>query len=386
MADIEKLVEQRYKKNENYQYREDLKDVHPRFKLNSKLSDYPTEEIESLSEKQLEKLQNKIKGLNDKDTTLNLWEKFVSMPDWDKISNEELQKSYILGSDAKKCNKNFKQEHFFVDFLHYKNTTEMPESLNYIGRRNNILCKTFKKKCDMWNILYDNNKKLKKLINKFLKKYHKQFLNLSFQQRFLEYSGGDDYGKKCTLNDKYCQFRMSGVRIRKGTTFPTLVKSGPMPILINERRYLTNREGARLQSFPADFEFVGGDTNAMRRIGNAVNVQVIELMMRGALRQIFPESFGITYENQNNELGLSDEELNVNFEEISNQDDEVEDISEEDPTTEEEIAEDEVICDIIEKTSIVDNICKFILTRGKNKGKECGKKNCKSKSHKNKLI
>ena len=69
---------------------------------------------------------------------------------------------------------------------------------------------------------------------------------------------------RCT-EQLYAQFIYRLIRI--GSTFPTLVKSGPMPIIIKDRRYLTNSEGAKLQSFPHDFQFVGGDSNAIRRIG-----------------------------------------------------------------------------------------------------------------------
>jgi len=84
---------------------------------------------------------------------------------------------------------------------------------------------------------------------------------------------------------------MSGVRIRSSQTFPTLVKSGPMPVIISKQRYLTNREGLNLQSFSQDFQLVGSDSNAMNRIGNAVNVEVIEIMMKNALEIIYPEKF-----------------------------------------------------------------------------------------------
>ena len=103
---------------------------------------------------------------------------------------------------------------------------------------------------------------------------------------------------------------ISKTRIRKGTTFPTLVKSGPMPIYIKEKRYLTYEEGARLQSLKPGFKFVN-DSSAMKQLGNGVNVQVIELMMRGALKQIFPDKFTEQVENNKDdeEIEEIDEEL-----------------------------------------------------------------------------
>ncbi len=307
LTDIENMIVQRRKENEGYKIFDNISTVHPKFRLDAKLSDYPTEEIEGLNEKELKKLQKKITTKNMKATSLDLWDKFVSMKEWDEIDNKELQECYKKATGDKRCSKNFKQEHFFIDFLHYKNSNVMPESLNYTGRRNLILCKTFKNKCDLWNILYENHEGLRQLIDTFLTQYHSQFLELPLQQRYLEYSGGEDYGSENTLSSKYCQFRMSGVRIRKGTTFPTLVKSGPMPIYIKEKRYLTFEEGARLQSLKPGFKFVN-DSSAMKQLGNGVNVQVIELMMRGALKQIFPDRFTEQVED-NEEVEDINEEL-----------------------------------------------------------------------------
>ena len=64
--------------------------------------------------------------------------------------------------------------------------------------------------------------------------------------------------------------------------FPTLVKSGPFPIVISKMRYITFVEGARLQSFNEGFKFIS-DASAIKQIGNAVNVEVIELMLRNTL-------------------------------------------------------------------------------------------------------
>ncbi|MCP4922526.1 MAG: DUF2155 domain-containing protein, partial [bacterium] len=42
---------------------------------------------------------------------LEIWEDFVSMKEWDSISNEELQEIYMKEFEKEKCSKNFKQEH-----------------------------------------------------------------------------------------------------------------------------------------------------------------------------------------------------------------------------------------------------------------------------------
>ena len=292
---VEESILKRKEKNKNYKIFENDEDIHPRFKLNCNLEDYPKEEIEKLNDKELEKLKLKIFKLNEKNEALKLWNEIVSLKEWKKLDNKLLQK-------INKTKKNYLQEHLFIDFLYYKNSLDIPEELFYHHsngkkrRRKDKISKSFKNKCDMWNQIYSNSKEFRKLWDKIIKKYHREFLKLPLQYRYFEYSGGEDYGNDNLLNDKYCQFRMSGVRIRNGKTFPTLVKSGPMPVLINKQRYLTNREGLNLQSFSQDFNLVGSDCNAMNRIGNAVNVEVIEIMMRNALEIIYPEKFNNIYE------------------------------------------------------------------------------------------
>lgn len=349
---VGELINLRKKQNENKQIFDNDKDVHPRFKLNATLNNYPKEEIK----KNEEKIKQHIESYNKKDKTLTLWNKIISDKGWDKLDNNELQTTYTLHT-KKKCKKNFKQEHLFIDFLHYKDTTEIPKNLNCVDRRNKNICKTFKDKSDMWNLLYQHHEGFQKFWDEISKKYANEFLDTPLQHRYLEYSGNKDYGSKNTLNDKYCQFRMSGVRIRRGEVFPTLVKSGPMPIIISKRRYLTNSEGARLQSFPGTFQFIGGDSKAMNRIGNAVNVEVIEIMLRSMLMQVFPEKFNTHFELSQTNIIKEDE--------VKQQSNNVTEITEEDEVEQQP-----------------DNICSFILKRGKNKGKQCGKKNCKSKTHK----
>ena len=57
-----------------------------------------------------------------------------------------------------------------------------------------------------------------------------------------------------------------------------------------EPRAFTNRERARLQSFPDDFEFIGSTTEVRRQIGNAVPSQgVVELAK--AILPIFSDNY-----------------------------------------------------------------------------------------------
>lgn len=73
----------------------------------------------------------------------------------------------------------------------------------------------------------------------------------------------------------FISFRQSGIRVKKAKYFPTLVAMVQTPIYGKEKRYITPRECARLQSFPDSFKIHSTDRIAYKQFGNAVNVDVI---------------------------------------------------------------------------------------------------------------
>ena len=71
------------------------------------------------------------------------------------------------------------------------------------------------------------------------------------------------------------QFRGSGVRVKKPQTAPTLVvRSTQVPIIGWEKRYMTPKECARLQSIEG-IELPQPDSRALNALGNAVNVEIV---------------------------------------------------------------------------------------------------------------
>lgn len=82
-------------------------------------------------------------------------------------------------------------------------------------------------------------------------------------------------GKLDSVYDGVIQFRPSGVRVKLPTEFPALVAMVHVPIIGKQKRYLTPREAARLQSFPEDFKIDKNIHLAYKQFGNAVNVNVI---------------------------------------------------------------------------------------------------------------
>ena len=83
------------------------------------------------------------------------------------------------------------------------------------------------------------------------------------------------------------QFRASGVRVKRVNTAPSLVAmtSTQIPIVGWERRYMTARECARLQSMEK-LKHLPGGAAAFKALGNAVNVTVVEKILGNLLKSL----------------------------------------------------------------------------------------------------
>ncbi len=81
------------------------------------------------------------------------------------------------------------------------------------------------------------------------------------------------------------RFRASGVRVKRPTTSPSLVAMTPVqvPIIGWEKRYMTIKECARLQSMDKLVHLPSDGSRATRALGNAVNVRVVNLIMENLL-------------------------------------------------------------------------------------------------------
>ena len=82
----------------------------------------------------------------------------------------------------------------------------------------------------------------------------------------------------------FIQVRQSGMRVKKTKYFPTLVAMVQTPIIGSNKRYITPRECARLQSFPDSFIMHENDREAYKQFGNAVNVDVVHLIMNKVMQ------------------------------------------------------------------------------------------------------
>ncbi|HMO32738.1 MAG TPA: DNA (cytosine-5-)-methyltransferase [Lacibacter sp.] len=116
---------------------------------------------------------------------------------------------------------------------------------------------------------YQENKKYIQEVVKEIAKYESQ----SWQK--LEWNVGD---RKRKLTDYILQFRASGIRVKKVDFFPSLVCTNTqIPIIGWQKRYLTKKEGLKLQSLEG-IELPPNDNAAFRALGNAVNSKIVRLI------------------------------------------------------------------------------------------------------------
>jgi DNA (cytosine-5)-methyltransferase 1 len=134
--------------------------------------------------------------------------------------------------------------------------------------------------------------KNKPLINKYynlFKEWYDNYQSLLQKREIygkLEWQTGLIKENESIFNH-FIQIRQSGIRVKKGYYFPTLVAISQIPIYGKEKRYITPRECARLQSFPDTFKLPSDDKKSYKQLGNSVNVDNVYTVISSTLKNYF---------------------------------------------------------------------------------------------------
>lgn len=195
-------------------------------------------------------LTDKYKISKDTENILNIWDEMIKVFD----VNEKLSPTIL-------CNEFYKE---YTD----EELKALPMWKQDYINKNKPLYTKYKKQWDEWYEKYRENLQKKEINGK------------------LEWQTGKKKPNDSIWN-YFIQLRQSGIRVKKTNYFPTLVAIVQTPIYAKEKRYITPRECARLQSFPDNFIIHRNDNIAYKQFGNAVNVDVVSYIINLTLKSYY---------------------------------------------------------------------------------------------------
>ena len=218
--------------------RKDLYDIKKNIIINPPLIPINLDIIIEKNNKNIEKY----KISEETEQILNIWDEIINKFD----ENENLSPTILCNEFYKKySNEDFEKLPLWKQ--------------DYITKNKPI----YNKYKNNWDIWYEKHKSL--LLKKEI------YGKLEWQVGKKKYND--------SIFNHFIQFRQSGIRVKKGNYFPTLVAIVQTPIYAKEKRYITPRECARLQSFPDSFIIHNNDHIAYKQFGNAVNVDVVHYII-----------------------------------------------------------------------------------------------------------
>lgn len=136
-----------------------------------------------------------------------------------------------------------------------------------------------------WKIkVIDKNKQLyadnKQLLDIYFTENKQLIESMTDTERLFEWQAGKHID---SLKEGIITFRPSGLRVKRPTEFPTLVKIVQTPIIYDNEletfREITITEGKRLQGLDDDHILNEKPLKAWQQLGNAVNADVIHYML-----------------------------------------------------------------------------------------------------------
>jgi DNA (cytosine-5)-methyltransferase 1 len=134
-----------------------------------------------------------------------------------------------------------------------------------------------KKQFPEWKIKYIvKNRKFYKDNRRYIELITNEIAKLPSQSwQKLEWNVGK---AERTISNYILQFRASGIRIKKGDCFPSLVvPTTQIPIVGWQNRYITKYEGLKLQSLEGITLFED-ENSSFKALGNAVNAKIVTII------------------------------------------------------------------------------------------------------------
>ena len=147
--------------------------------------------------------------------------------------------------------------------------------------------------------------------NRDLYRTHKQWID-EWMPKILEFPSSQQKlewnckGEERNIWKFVLQIRASGVRVKRPTTSPSLIAQTDtqVPIVAWEKRYMTPRECAVLQSMDELRHLPASSVQAFSALGNAVNVDLVEMLAKALISNSCPMEATFMSTESETKIGL----------------------------------------------------------------------------------
>ena len=205
------------------------------------------------------------------------------------LKKSEVDKKYFVTGDILDCLNAWEEmiKVFTKEVEEKKTTIKLTPTIMANEFHKNYSDEEFKQLADWRQEYITKNKPIYNAYKSIWDEWYEQNKSILTKREIygkLEWQVGNVKEKDSIFN-YFIQVRQSGVRVKKAEYFPTLVAIVQVPIYGKEKRYITPRECARLQSFPDTFKIHKDDKKAYKQFGNSVSVENVKTVISTTLKK-----------------------------------------------------------------------------------------------------